>query len=153
AWASLGHSTSIALASLGIWIALAAWFGRAQFERSLRFDAIAAQATPAADVRPATRSLAETFYRLPSLLFPDPLGAIVEKELRSLARTPRYRMVFVMGFSFGLMIWLPMILGRRGERHMTLSQHFLTVVCVYALTLLGQVSYWNCFGFDRSAAQ
>jgi ABC-2 type transport system permease protein len=28
---------------------------------------------------------------------------------------------------------------------------FLTVVCVYALTLLGQVSYWNCFGFDRSA--
>jgi ABC-2 type transport system permease protein len=153
AWASLGHSTSIALASLGIWIALAAWFGRAQFERSLRFDAIAAQATPAADARPATRSLAETFYRLPSLLFPDPLGAIVEKELRSLARTPRYRMVFVMGFSFGLMIWLPMILGRRGERHITLSQHFLTVVCVYALTLLGQVSYWNCFGFDRSAAQ
>jgi ABC-2 type transport system permease protein len=25
------------------------------------------------------------------------------------------------------------------------------VVCVYALTLLGQVSFWNCFGFDRSA--
>jgi ABC-2 type transport system permease protein len=23
---------------------------------------------------------------------------------------------------------------------------------VYALTLLGQVSFWNCFGFDRSAA-
>ena len=34
-----------------------------------------------------------------------------------------------------------------------LSSHFLTVVCVYALTLLGQVSYWNCFGFDRSAVQ
>jgi hypothetical protein len=32
------------------------------------------------------------------------MGAIVEKELRSLARTPRYRMVFVMGFSFGLMV-------------------------------------------------
>jgi hypothetical protein len=33
----------------------------------------------------------------------------------------------------------------------TLSRHFLTLICVYALTLLGQVSYWNCFGFDRSA--
>src|SRR5262249_60349420 len=121
--------------------------------RRLRAAAVGPQAPPAADVRPATRSLAETFYRLPSLLFPDPLGAIVEKELRSLARTPRYRMVFVMGFSFGLMIWLPMILGRRGERHVNISHNFLTIVCVYALTLLGQVSYWNCFGFDRSAAQ
>ena len=24
---------------------------------------------------------------------------------------------------------------------------------MYALTLLGQVTYWNCFGFDRSAVQ
>jgi ABC-2 type transport system permease protein len=46
-----------------------------------------------------------------------------------------------------------MILGGRGDRHVTISHNFLTIVCVYALTLLGQVSYWNCFGFDRSAAQ
>jgi ABC-2 type transport system permease protein len=51
------------------------------------------------------------------------------------------------------MVWLPMILGGRAGSHTQLSTHFLTVVCVYALTLLGQVSYWNCFGFDRSAAQ
>jgi len=51
------------------------------------------------------------------------------------------------------MVWLPMIMGAGAERHGTLSTHFLTVVCVYALTLLGQVSYWNCFGFDRSAVQ
>ena len=56
-------------------------------------------------------------------------------------------------FIFGLMVWLPMILGGRAERHSMLATNFLTVVCVYALTLLGQVSYWNCFGFDRSAAQ
>src|SRR5579859_8018665 len=36
--------------------------------------------------------------------------------------------------------------------HPTASRYFLTVVCVYALTLLGGVTYWNCFGFDRSAA-
>src|ERR1017187_3645494 len=102
--------------------------------------------------RPAGRHLAEAFYRFPARWLRDPLAAIVEKELRSLARTPRYRMVFLMGFSFGLMIWLPMILGNRANRNPTLSHHFLTVVCVYSLTLLGQVSFWNCFGFDRSAA-
>src|SRR5262249_34903601 len=32
------------------------------------------------------------------------------------------------------------------------SSWFLTVVCLYALMLLGQVSYWNSFGFDRGAA-
>ena len=41
----------------------------------------------------------------------------------------------------------------RADRNTTLSRNFLTLVCVYALTLLGQVTYWNCFGFDRSAAQ
>ena len=54
----------------------------------------------------------DRLYRFPSLLWRDPLAAIVEKELRSLARTPRFRMVFVMGFTFGVMVWLPMILGR-----------------------------------------
>jgi ABC-2 type transport system permease protein len=76
----------------------------------------------------------------------------VEKELRTLVRTPRFRMVFVMGFTFGLMMWLPMVIGRHGNREGMLAHYFLTVVCAYSLTLLGQVTYWNSFGFDRSAA-
>jgi len=150
---ALGHSVAGGLFFLACWTGLAAWFGRSQFERSLRYDAIAAQSTPVTNGLTRAQSLADALYRLPSLVLRDPLAAIVEKELRSLARTPRYRMVFVMGFSFGVMIWLPLVLGRRAEAHSTISHHFLTVVCVYALTLLGQVSYWNCFGFDRSAAQ
>jgi len=150
---STGGSTLLALLSICCWTLLAGWFGRTQFERGLRFDAVAAQATPLRSGVTRWQSLAEVFYRFPGLVFRDPLAAIVEKELRSLSRTPRYRMVFVMGFSFGLMVWLPLILGSPAERHTTLSRHFLTVICVYALTLLGQVSYWNCFGFDRSAAQ
>lgn len=153
AYAALGQSQSLSLLSLICWTLLAAWFGRFQFERGLRFDVIAAQATPLNPGAGRLRALSESFYRFPASLWSDPLAAIVEKELRSLARTPRYRMVFVMGFSFGLMVWLPMILGSRASRHTELSSHFLTVVCVYALTLLGQVSYWNCFGFDRSAVQ
>jgi ABC-2 type transport system permease protein len=59
-------------------------------------------------------------------------------------------MVFVMGFTFGLLVWFPVMIGRRSGTPG--SPYFLIVVCVYALILLGQVTYWNCFGFDRSAA-
>jgi ABC-2 type transport system permease protein len=153
AWTALGHAPAAAVASLAAWSVAAALFGRAQFERTLRFDAVAAQATAPETGPSRARSLWDALFRLPAVLFRDPLAAIVEKELRSLARTPRFRMVFVMGFSFGLMVWLPMVLGGGRGRHGTLAENFLTVVCVYALTLLGQVTYWNCFGFDRSAAQ
>ena len=54
-------------------------------------------------------SRADRFFRLPSLVLPDPLAAIVEKELRSLARTPRFRTVFIMGFTFGLADYAAML--------------------------------------------
>ena len=146
-----GESRWLGLLSLGVWTLLAWWFGRAQFERNLRYDAIAAQATPLRDTASRAQVWKDRFYRLPSLIWPDPVAAMVEKELRSLARAPRFRMVFIMGFTFGLAVWFPAMAGRH-DRHATLPQYFLIVVCVYALTLLGQVSYWNCFGFDRSAA-
>jgi ABC-2 type transport system permease protein len=95
----------------------------------------------------------ERFYRLPSALFGDPLGALVEKELRSLARSPRFRLVFLMGFTFGLVIWLPMALGHTGATQTFLGGNYLTVVSVYSLLLLSEVCFWNSFGFDRSAAQ
>jgi ABC-2 type transport system permease protein len=151
--AVLGESEWMSLVAIVCWTVAAGWFGRMQFERNLRYDAMAAQATPLRGGPAPAASWSERFYRLPSLLFRDPLAILVEKELRSLARTPRFRMVFVMGFSFGLMVWLPFVLGTQGDRHGAFGQNFLLVVCVYALTLLGQVTYWNSFGFDRSAVQ
>jgi ABC-2 type transport system permease protein len=139
-----------AAAVLAAWTAAAYLFGRWQFLRSLRYDFQAAQATVSSAKE---RSFTSRLYRLPSRLLPDPLGAMVEKELRSLIRTPRFRLVFVMGFSFGLIVWLPRAVLRGQGAHSTFSDNFLVVVCVYALTLLGQVTYWNAFGFDRSAAQ
>ena len=137
-------------AALLAWTAAAYWFGKRQFERGLRFDAEAARAT---GTRPS-RSAAwlEPLYRLPSLLFPDPLAALYEKELRFLSRAPRFRIVFLMGFSFGLIIWLPMA-WRYGSDAGFFAQNFLTFVTVYALLLLGEVSFWNTFGFDRGAVQ
>lgn len=145
-----GREILLAGTSMAAWTMLAAWFGRSQFERSLRYDPQAAQSTPATARGGALQHIADRFFRFPSLLLRDPIAAIVEKELRSMARTPRFRMVFVMGFTFGLMLWLPMVMGRGS--HPAGSRYFLTVVCVYSLTLLGGVTYWNCFGFDRSAA-
>jgi ABC-2 type transport system permease protein len=152
-WAAATHfmlgARPLAAATLGAWTVATYVFGRWQFTRSLRYDFQEAQATVASA---KDRPFAERLYRLPALILPDPLSAIVEKELRSLVRTPRFRLVFVMGFSFGLIVWLPMMLRGRAE-HSALSGNFLAVVSLYALFLLAQVTYGNAFGFDRSAAQ
>ena len=133
------------------WTALAYAFGRWQFDRGFRFDADAARAS---DSRPGrTGAWVESIYRIPSLLFPDPLGALVEKEVRFLSRAPRFRLVFLMGFSFGLLIWLPLAFGSGLGSQSMMADNFLTFVTVYALMLLGEVTFWNAFGFDRSAVQ
>ncbi len=93
----------------------------------------------------------EWFYRWPNMLFRDPIAALVEKELRFLTRASRFRMVFVMGFSFGLIIWWPMAFGHR--QHSWMGSNFITVVSLYAVLLLSDVLFWNAFGFDRHAAQ
>jgi ABC-2 type transport system permease protein len=76
---------------------------------------------------------------------------LMEKEIRVLSRSPRFRLLFLMGFSFGLIIWLP--LAMRGESHSAFRTNYLTIVSAYALMLLGEVCFWNSFGMDRGAAQ
>ena len=149
---SLRGSSAAPWAVLLAWTAAAYLFGRWQFESNLRFDVQAAQATNLSIAGLAENSWRAKLFRLPSLFLPDPIGAIVEKELRTLSRTPRFRLVFIMGFTFGLVVWLPVMIGR-GLQHTGMSENFLTLVCLYSLALLGQVTYWNAFGFDRSAVQ
>ncbi len=146
-----GEFTWLNLSVLLAWTAATYLFGRWQFERSLNFDYGEAAARSAPSGRSASRL--EWWYTLPNALFPDPLGALVEKELRSLSRAPRFRLVFLMGFSFGLMIWVPIAFGRSGTRQSLIGDNYLTFVSVYALLLMSDVLFWNCFGFDRSAVQ
>jgi ABC-2 type transport system permease protein len=145
-----GRISWAAVSVLLCWTALAWAFGRWQFNRGLRFDADAARAAD----RPATQagSFSDRLFRLPARLFSDPLAAMIEKDLRFLSRAPRFRLVFLMGFSFGIMIWLPLVLGRRNVQSV-LSENLLTFVSVYALLLLGDVLIWNYFAYDRSATQ
>ena len=136
--------------ALLLWLALGAWFGYRQFLRGLRFDVDEVRAKERETSR--TAPWWERLYRLPGAVFPDPLGNLVEKEIRFLSRTPRFRLVFFMGFSFGLIIWMPLVFGR-GGRPGPFSDNFLTIVSLYAVLLLGDVLFWNAFGFDRQAAQ
>jgi ABC-2 type transport system permease protein len=148
---SLGEFSWLSLSALLGWTIAAYVFGRSQFERGLRFDAAEASSRGTLTARRVSRL--EWLYRLPSALVPDPLAALIEKELRFLSRAPRFRLVFLMGFSFGLMIWAPIAFGRAGARHTFLTDNYLTLVSIYALLLLSDALFWNCFGFDRSAAQ
>lgn len=147
-----GHFSIRAAAALLGYTLAAFLFGRWQFERGLRFDLDAAASAPASVVSRGGGSIGDYIFSLPSRIFRDPLGGLVEKELRSLTRAPRFRIVFFMGFSFGLLIWLP-ITYRSNFGGGALSSNYLTLVSAYALLLLGEVSFWNIFGFDRAAVQ
>lgn len=146
-----GRDPWLSIAVLFAWT-LAAWiFSEWQFARTLRFDLDAANAGSSGGT--ARAGLMEYFYRLPSTLLPHPVGTLIEKEFRCLLRSPRFRLVFLMGFTFGLLIWLPMAFGYPGPTRTFFNQNYLTVVSMYSLLLLSEICFWNTFGFDRSAAQ
>ncbi len=137
------------LALLLGWAGLAWLFGTRQFRRTLNFDLAAAAAADRRTERGTGWS--DALYRLPGLLLSDPVAALVEKELRALARTPRFRVLFLMGFSFGVLIWLPMFRERSAQGEA--GGNYPVLISVYAVVLLGEVLIWNVFGFDRAAAQ
>jgi ABC-2 type transport system permease protein len=146
---AVGDLAWVSAAALLAWTAAAYAFARRMFRRSLETDEAAARAA-GAPARERTR-WTESLYRLPALFFRDPLAALMEKELRSLARSPRFRIVFLMGFSFGMVIWWPLFGtgGPPGPGHVS----YPVIVSAYALILLAEVAFWNQFGFDRAAAQ
>jgi ABC-2 type transport system permease protein len=146
-----GREVLLSLWFLLAWCVAAAAFAAVQFRWTYSSDR---DESPAEGFRSSGRDgMIETFFRWPSLVFRDPLAALAEKEIRFLARSPRFRLVFLMGFTFGLVIWLPISLGQNGLNKSFLGTNYLTVVSVYSLLLLSEVCFWNSFGFDRSAAQ
>jgi ABC-2 type transport system permease protein len=157
-WGAAGHlllnqAIGTAIPVLILYISAVYAFSRYQFDRVIRADAGPGVAERRQVGDNGAQSWSDRIVRFPSRLLPDPLGAAVEKELRTLIRSPRFRLVYIMGFSFGLAVWLPMALRHPGGRDSVTRTHFLTYVSVYALVLLGQVTFWNAFGFDRSATQ
>ncbi len=152
-WGTMAHlmlheQALVSALAAGAWLCAAFWFSRRQFERTLRFDGAAITAP----VREATPdSFAEKIFRLPSRFLHDPLAALVEKELRTLSRIARFRMAYGMSCFFGVLIFAPALRRQHGDA--PFLQFALPLMAVYGLLVLGQITYWNSFGFDRSAAQ
>lgn len=145
----LGGNRAIAGVLSLFYVGVAYWFGRRQFERSLVDEAVSVR-KPEPDAR--ADNFIERLFRLPSRILADPLAALVEKELRTLTRIARFRLVYAMSCVFGIVLYLPALRSAGGSMSFFM-QNALPIMSLYGLMMLGPISYWNAFGFDRSAVQ
>ena len=148
-----GTAMPASLITMGIWTLVALVGARGLFFRSLHAEAESRPEKPKADA--STRVNADMRAIVADALgrfFPQPLSSLVVKEFLTFTRSPRCLTVFVMGFTFGIVVFLPMALGV-GESPGFVSQNFLTVVTAYAILLMSETAFWNVFGLDRKAAQ
>lgn len=136
------------------WTYVCYFLARRQFERTLTVDQpfriIAADELSAR--RTPKRSIFTELADIPSRLFRDPLGALLQKEYRTLMRMPRFRVMFGMACVFSVLVFIPMALNSRGKNSF-MSNNFLVVTTLYGLLILSDSLLLNCFGFDRAAAQ
>jgi ABC-2 type transport system permease protein len=150
----LGPPPLLSLAAVMFWIVLAWWLARRQFAASLRLDfdqSGGESSTKGETTIPARPSLVEMLANFVSGFLPDPYAAMVEKEVSSLLRTPRFRVIFGMACFFSVVIFFPIAFGRHGANF--LSSNYVAFVNTYGMLICGEVLIWNVFGFDRRATQ
>lgn len=146
----LGDMFGQPLAILMVYLAVAYVFGRWQFNASLRFDGESKVLRTKDPDKKGSRL--ERFVQFPARFLSDPVAAIVEKETVSLSRMAPFRLIFVMGSVLGVILWLPRMMGGRANSGF-MSENILSLATAYGVLVLGQVNYFNMFGFDRSATQ
>jgi ABC-2 type transport system permease protein len=149
---SLGDKPLLALSLCCAWIVAAYVFARAEFSGMIAFD----QASPQPANRGGRRKRGgqgwpEIVFRLPAKVFRDPLAALIEKELRVLSRSPRFRLLFGMACAFSVVVFFPLAFGRASSAF--LRENYLPSISAYGLLIVGETLLWNMFGFDRRAAQ
>jgi ABC-2 type transport system permease protein len=154
---ALGAPTVLSVFAVLAWVTLAYLFAKRQFARSMLLDFGAVESRPTKQVE-ETASKASPLadfgvqvLSLPGRLFKDPYAALIEKELRSLIRTPRFRVLFGMACLFSAVIFFPMAFGTTSSGF--LASNYLAFINTYGMLIIGEVLFWNIFGFDRRAAQ
>ena len=145
------HFSISPLAVVGFWSLAAYLVARWQFAKTLRAEDLLRVGTGAVGHRPRRGNPVELAFALPSRLFSDPMAALVEKEIRTLLRMPRFRVVFGMACLFSVIIFVPLAFETTGTHFV--KENFLLVVNIYGLLLLSDTLLWNIFGLDRAAAQ
>jgi ABC-2 type transport system permease protein len=147
----LGRFSIFNFALLAVWTVAAFALARWQFSRGLvQDDAFRGGSAPAAfSKKESSFSLANFF----SGLFRDPVAAVVQKELRSLLRMPRFRVMLGMACIFSALVFLPLRMGRSTGVSGFFAHNYFSAVNLYGLLMLADALLLNIFGFDRSAAQ
>ncbi len=147
---STGTARWINAVVAGSYLAAVFVLARNQFVKLWRVDQSPVSTQSSATAR---NGFLQAIFTIPSRLFSDPLAALVEKELRVLARAPRFRVVFGMACFFSVAVFLPFLSFGSSSSSGFLARNYLPTVSVYGLLLVGEVVMWNIFGFDRRAAQ
>jgi len=139
-------------AALGVvllWIAAAYALARWQFLRTLysddKFEALASGA--ALQTAKAKGKWASVGW--PQRIASDPLAALLQKELQSLRRMPRFRVMIGMSCVFGVLLGTQIV---RHQNNGFLHNYFVPMANVYGFLFVGEVLVWNVFGFDGRAA-
>ncbi len=150
-----GEPSIAAFGGLALWVALGAWFGYSQFRRGLRFDDAAAESSTRGRKAIGGRTpFLERVADLPLRIFPEPLATLIQKELLTLPRVPRFRLLFLMGAFLSLIIFLPFLSKPGGAPNVGfMQQNFLTFVVLYSMLLLTEPLFANVFAYDRKATQ
>jgi ABC-2 type transport system permease protein len=146
----LGQLSLFNFAVLAAWTALAFGLARWQFARGLVQDD-AFQGAPSA--RSSEKDASSPLLDSLSNLLQDPIAAILQKELRSLLRMPRFRVMLGMACIFGTLVFLPLRLGEGAKGSGFFSHNYFVAVNLYGLLIMADALMLNIFGTDRGAAQ
>jgi ABC-2 type transport system permease protein len=154
---SLGRFPLFETACLFCWLLVCYSLARWLFIRSMSFEDTlgsgSGNPTVAAKAQPRSRSLS-SLVNLPNRLFSDPMAALVQKEITSLLRMPRFRISFGMACIFSVLIFVPIAWNSLSQGNNNfMHNNFLSVVTLYGLLMLSDVLLLNVFGLDRNAAQ
>ena len=137
---------------LSAMVAAAAFFGYRQFLVGYRRVQVGGAEGESMAGRKKVK-LTEKLLRRLTAAFDDPIGALLEKELKYLWRSPRFRLPFFMGFTFGVIAWVPVMRKWHDSFGAWFEQSAVTFISLYAFLLLGPVMFLNRFGFDRQSAR
>jgi ABC-2 type transport system permease protein len=144
---SLGAFSAMNLAVMAGWIFLSFIWARRQFQKGLLHEESFRGGVLPRESRKQAASSPLLFTRF----FRDPMANLLQKELQSLTRMPRFRVVFGMACVFGVIVFVPMTLGHGGATF--IKNNFLPMVNLYGMLMLSDVLLLNIFGLDRKSAQ
>jgi ABC-2 type transport system permease protein len=150
---ALGFGSLLEFLLFAAWLSGFYALARYQFLRSLageepfRPDVKAGTAA-----RPVLRS--SSVFAFVNRIFSDPLASLVQRELQSLLRMPRFRVILGLATVFSVGIFVPLTLSHPGGgRGGFINENFPAVTTLYGLLLLSDALLLNVFGFDRRATQ